>query len=535
MGGRPRPVACPRRGRAGRLGKRDRRVRTVAIVNQKGGSGKTTTALNLGAALARAGRRTLLVDLDPQSHCALGLAIPEAHIDLQIGDAMMAHEARPLERDRLLWPVSRNLDLLPSTTRLAAVEAPRGGLADRDDRDTRLASVLARLADDYDWCLLDCPPSIGLLTFNALRAASEVLIPVETGFFALQGAAKQINTIHAVARRLNIGIPYRVLATLHNPQSPLACDILAELERRFADCLVPVIVRYDNRLREAASSGVPVIELDPASPGACDYADVAAYLVSAPAPRAAVPEPIVMPVPEGEPQGMPGMPGAHEQGSGAHPGPQAPQHATAGPDHILEPTVIIGGRPMRPAPRPASVASRAAELAERARRLSARTQEMDHRLANDPDVAAVLGDAPRLVPTPTHAPAQSPMGAPAPGSGWASIEPHIRRSLGPSVTPWGVVFTHPASPGSLVSVAGDHNGWSASTTPMRHNPATGLHEALIEMPPGRHRYRLVVDGAWITDPYNPVSESNPFGARDSVIVVPAGGVADLSPRSMMSA
>ncbi|MFN7558925.1 MAG: ParA family protein, partial [bacterium] len=167
-------------------------MRTIAIVNQKGGCGKTTTAINLAGVLARQGRRTLLVDLDPQSHCASGLAIPEARIDVQIGDAMMARPDQAIDWTRLLWRVSRSLDLAPSTVRLAALESARGGLAGAENAEARLAGVLSKIADQYEFCLIDCPPNIGLLTYNALAAAGEVLIPVETAFFALQGASKQI-------------------------------------------------------------------------------------------------------------------------------------------------------------------------------------------------------------------------------------------------------------------------------------------------------------------------------------------------------
>ena len=147
-------------------------MRTVAIVNQKGGSGKTTTAINLSSVLASRGQRVLLVDLDPQGHCALGLAIPDSEIDQHIGDAMISIGSRQLDPDRFTWHVSRNLDLIPSAATLAGLEAARGGLADREHRDLRLRMVLDAHATNYDWCIVDCSPSIGLLTFNAMRAAT---------------------------------------------------------------------------------------------------------------------------------------------------------------------------------------------------------------------------------------------------------------------------------------------------------------------------------------------------------------------------
>ena len=147
-------------------------MRTIAIINQKGGCGKTTTAINLAGVFSRSGLRTLLVDLDPQSHCAAGLAIPEQRIDVNIGDAMLAPDDKRIDWTRLLWRVSRNLDLAPSTVRLAGLESTRGGLATMASPERRLLSVLSRLADQYDVCLIDCPPSIGLLTYTHLSPAA---------------------------------------------------------------------------------------------------------------------------------------------------------------------------------------------------------------------------------------------------------------------------------------------------------------------------------------------------------------------------
>jgi chromosome partitioning protein len=255
-------------------------VRTIAIINQKGGCGKTTTAINLAGVLARQGRRTLLVDLDPQSHCAAGLAIPEARIDVQIGDAMMARHDQAIDWTRLLWRVSRSLDLAPSTVRLAALESARGGLVGAENSETRLRNVLVRLADQYEFCLIDCPPNIGLLTYNALAAADEVVIPVETAFFALQGASKQVATIKSLAKRLNVSPTVRVLPTMHDKSSSLAGDVLEELTRRFTDGLIPVVIRHDGRLKEAVSFGQPIVDYAADSPGAQDYAALATWLLS---------------------------------------------------------------------------------------------------------------------------------------------------------------------------------------------------------------------------------------------------------------
>lgn len=263
-------------------------MRTIAIINQKGGCGKTTTAINLSSMLARSGKRTLLIDLDPQSHCAAGLNIPESRLDLDITDALLAVGTRTLDPARLLWRAARNLDLAPSRMRLAGLEAPRGPLADVHDKETRLATVVRALESQYDVVCIDCPPSIGLLTYNALVAATMILIPVETGFFSLQGATKQVNTVRTLSRRLKTHPPVWLVPTIHEAGNSVAEDLLAELHRRFKGQIAPLVIHRDSKLREAASFGQPIADYAPESTGASDYLALAKWVEATVAPTTEV-------------------------------------------------------------------------------------------------------------------------------------------------------------------------------------------------------------------------------------------------------
>lgn len=440
-------------------------MRTIAIINQKGGCGKTTTAINLAGVLAAAQKRVLLVDLDPQSHCAAGLAIPEQRIEVNIGDALLADDTAAIDWTRLLWRVSRNLDLAPSSVRLAGVEAARGGLAGRDDAERRLASVLARVADQYDVCLLDCPPSIGLLTFNALVAATEVLIPVETGFFALQGATKQMQTIQAMGKKLGVQPPFRLLPTIHDESSPMSRDVLDELRRRAAGKVTPVVIRHDSKLREAVTFGQPIIEYAPDSNGAHDYRELGRWVLSQPAPKAA-------PVRIGEQAGPVTIkPGAADK--------LLATPVTAEPTTSLPTVGDLAG----------STGYGGTTLV--LERPSARVAEM----------AAKLGAAEQT-------------------SRRASHEVMAAGLFGVRPTAQGVLFVQPAAVGKSIHIAGEFNGWSPNSHPLRLNPSLDVFEATVNLPPGRYPYRLVVDGRWITDPFNPVAEANPFGELNSILVVP---------------
>ncbi len=252
-------------------------MRTFAIVNQKGGCGKTTTSINVAAVYARRGLRTLLVDMDPQSHCAAGLGVPEEQIEKHIGEAMISSHDETLDKHDYLWEITRNLHLAPSTMMLSALEAPGGGLQTMPDRDRRLESLLHLWGKDFDRCVIDCPPNIGLLTYNSLRAATEALIPVETGYFSLGGARRQRKTIDALIARIGKPLPCRIIPSIHRP-SPLARKLLRSLQESFAPEVAPTVIRDHETLREAACFGQPVINFAPGSEAERDFEALVSWL-----------------------------------------------------------------------------------------------------------------------------------------------------------------------------------------------------------------------------------------------------------------
>jgi chromosome partitioning protein len=252
-------------------------MRTVAIINQKGGCGKTTTAINLAACMARMGQKTLLVDMDPQGHCAVGLAVPEEQIEKCIYDVLIEPgDGRPAQLSEIVWQIATDFDLAPSNLRLAAFEQMFAG---REGREDRLSRAIRSVENSYNWCIIDCPPSVGLITFNALRAADEVLIPVETGYFSLHGLSKMMETLEEIKEQLGSDIAVRVLPTLYDTRTKLAREVLSELRAKFRDYLMESNINFNTKLKEAASFGQPITEYDPGSRGYKDFVNLARELM----------------------------------------------------------------------------------------------------------------------------------------------------------------------------------------------------------------------------------------------------------------
>jgi chromosome partitioning protein len=248
--------------------------RTIACANQKGGVGKTTTVVNVGTYLALAGYRVLIVDVDPQGNATSGLGVDRSSLDLTLYEAMTGSAEL---RDAIVATRIANLSIVPSSVGLAGAEME---LAPTDQRERRLGRLLASVAADYDYLLLDCPPSVGLLTVNALTAADSVLIPIQCEYYALEGLTQLIATVNLVRDNLNPDLEIKgVVLTMFDARTNLSADVAAEVRRHLGAAVFDTIVPRSVRLSEAPSFGLPIALHRPDSRGAEAYAALAGELL----------------------------------------------------------------------------------------------------------------------------------------------------------------------------------------------------------------------------------------------------------------
>jgi chromosome partitioning protein len=246
---------------------------TIACANQKGGVGKTTTVVNLAAYLALAGDRVLVVDLDPQGNATSGLGIDRSTTDRSVYDAVV--EDAPLD-DLVLPTAIDGLSMVPSSISLAGAEIELTPLA---QRERRLSQLLAPTVPGYDYVLLDCPPSLGLLTVNALTAADSVLVPIQCEYYALEGLSQLIATINLVRDHLNPDLAIKgVVLTMYDGRTNLSSEVAAEVRRHLGGAVFDAVIPRSVRLAEAPSYGRPIVAHDPASRGALAYRALAEEL-----------------------------------------------------------------------------------------------------------------------------------------------------------------------------------------------------------------------------------------------------------------
>jgi chromosome partitioning protein len=249
--------------------------RVIAIANQKGGVGKTTTAINLSAGLAVAERRTLVVDMDPQGNATSGLGLDRTELESSVYDVLVGGE--PIERVRLAQIHFPYLDVVPSSRDLVGAEVE---LVARADRELVLRRALESVRDGYDYVLLDCPPSLGLLTLNVLAAADTVLIPIQCEFYALEGLSQLLNTIRLVQQNLNPKLQIEgVLLTMYDQRLNLSRQVAEEATEYFGSRVFRSMIPRNVRLAEAPSFGKPIVVYDVLSVGAQSYIALAREII----------------------------------------------------------------------------------------------------------------------------------------------------------------------------------------------------------------------------------------------------------------
>jgi len=352
-------------------------MRTIAVVNQKGGCGKTITSINLAGFLAREQRRVLLVDMDPQGHASLGLlpdGFPPSKTMYEVLLRQPGGQPTPL-RD-VIRRARENLDVAPADILLSALPERLAGLAGREDL---LSEALDRVDGQYDYVIVDCPPSVGLLTFNAVKACSEAIVPMDPSFFSLHGIGKLLETFDLLEKETGHHVETRVLVTLYSGRTPFVRAVVDEIHRHLVGRHFDTVIRYSVKLPEAASHGVPIAQYCRRCAGFDDYQALAAEVLR---------------------------------------------------------------------------------------------QE----------------------------------------AGWPSALVEA---------PQAVTFTFEAPYAQHVHLAGDFNDWAVDGNEMEL--VDGVWTKVVQLRPGRYRYRYVVDGRWQNDPLNTVVEPSPYGGDDSILVMDGVG------------
>jgi chromosome partitioning protein len=412
--------------------------------------------------------RTLLVDMDPQSHCAVGLAVPEEQIEQSVYDVLISHaRGEPLRLTEILWQISERFELAPSSIDLAAFDQQMAGIV---DRESCLKLLLSKVEKEYDYVIVDCPPSVGLLTFNAIRAATDIIVPVEMGYFSLHGLSKQLETLNILSRQYSQQVNVMVLASMYDIRTKMGREILGEIRKHFSGKMFKTVVNFNTKLKEAASLGQPISEYDPASKGHKDFIHLADELI--------------------------------------------------GTDTHMHKAELVNSLQAKLD----SISASAEELLA-----SVKGNKVDVRRDTRETAVAVAEklEAKKTVASPKARPVQATAPA-APRQDIVevvkeeskkSIDEKITEFYGVSQQQDAVTFVSLYPDAQSVCIAGDFNNWQPEKGQLEKVAQDGIWKLKLPLASGRYRYRLVVDGHWQQDPYNEHAELNPYGELNSVVEV----------------
>jgi chromosome partitioning protein len=468
--------------------------------------------------------------MDPQGHCAVGLAVPEEQVERTIYDALIEdRDGKAAKLGDIVWQIASDFDLAPSNIKLSAFEQTFSGRVGREDR---LKKAVATVTNTYKWCIVDCPPSVGLITFNALRACDEVIVPVETGYFSLHGLAKMMQTLEVLREKCGNDILIRVLPTLYDTRTKLAREVLSELRNKFKDYLMESTVNFNTKLKEAASFGQPITEYDPGSRGYKDFVNLARELMghrpldAEPTPMDKLSRPAELVQRAKQLAQLTNIQFGRNVG-GTQPANIEITIADAVEDPLASIPPLTGGGAMPVAsardftlpspfvmPGGPLIAGSIATVSRGHTQIGGRLSDSHMSGASLAGTATSLASQDEEREDAGKRPGVSPFQvAPAKSTAQKIDEFYGVKQVGEEV-----IFSARFATAKKVLIAGDFNNWSPMSTPMT-NRRPGEFWTCLPLRPGRYRYRFVVDGKWMTDPHNKYVEANQFGELNNIVEV----------------